>query len=299
MNTSSKLVSCIVTTYNRDVSIIERALISIVNQTYKNIEIILVNDNPKNSHYTKNIENYLSANPIAQIRMFQNDYNMGACISRNIGIKNAKGDYIAFLDDDDEWMPDKLRLLLNAFDDDSVVMAYSQRYNYYEETDCLELYKGPGFSGYIFQNLLVDNFIGSTSCPILKRSCLLEIGMFNENLPSLQDYDVWLRMSKVGKVVFVEKPLFKFHIYKGERISNNYKKAIQGRLMFIDIYYNDLKKNNVALGYRYTSLAHFYAKNKEKCEALKILLKGLLISPFDLKRNGFEILHTFYSIFKY
>lgn len=106
---SERLVTAVITTYKRGVNIVERALKSIVNQTYSNLEIIVVNDYPDDSELVEKIHNtiekYRDQRPIEYIVV---ERNGGACKARNIAVNRAKGDYIAFLDDDDEWLPQKL-----------------------------------------------------------------------------------------------------------------------------------------------------------------------------------------------
>ena len=107
----NKLVSVIITTYRRSDKI-ERAIESVLNQTYKNIEIIIVDDNsnePEERKKTKKIVKKYS-----EIKYIQNKENLGGALSRNVGIDNANGDFIAFLDDDDKYTEDKLKNNINV-----------------------------------------------------------------------------------------------------------------------------------------------------------------------------------------
>src|SRR5699024_12499967 len=76
-------------------------------------------------------------------------------------------------------------------------------------------------SGYLFRDLLYSNFIGSTSCVMLDKKKLLEVGLFNETLPASQDYELYLRISKKNIINFVDEPLVIYHEHNGERISSN------------------------------------------------------------------------------
>ena len=105
-----KLVSVIITTYKRPTDILKRAIMSAIGQTYKNIEIIIVNDCPEQKELSKEIKKMISTIHDNRIKYIELDKNQGACIARNIGIKNSNGYYIALLDDDDEWVKEKIEL---------------------------------------------------------------------------------------------------------------------------------------------------------------------------------------------
>src|SRR5690625_1966047 len=115
------LISCIITTFNRDEKILVRSLKSVLNQTYKNIEIILVDDNGSNSEYSQHVDNVISdLNIKDKLQLIRHKENLGEQVARNNGIKNANGDFIAFLDDDDEWLPNKLELQMQKFKNSNV-----------------------------------------------------------------------------------------------------------------------------------------------------------------------------------
>ena len=100
------LVSAIVTTYKRPVEIVERALQSIVAQEYENLEIILVNDAPEDNVLAGNLKK-MTSTLSKKVKYIEMKHNSGACAARNRGIKESLGEFVAFLDDDDEWKPQK------------------------------------------------------------------------------------------------------------------------------------------------------------------------------------------------
>ncbi len=102
-----ELVSVIITTCNRNSCYIERALKSVMAQTYENIEIIVVDDNRADYSIKETIKQTIKG-ICPQAVYCSHNKNLGAPAARNTGIRIAKGDYIAFLDDDDEWLPDKV-----------------------------------------------------------------------------------------------------------------------------------------------------------------------------------------------
>ena len=102
---TSKLVTCVITTYNRS-SLVSRAIDSAINQTYPNIEIIVIDDHSSESY----AEVREKSSQYNNVRFFRNDKNMGLAASRNRGISLAKSPYVAFLDDDDQWLPSKIEI---------------------------------------------------------------------------------------------------------------------------------------------------------------------------------------------
>lgn len=120
---NKELVSAIITTHDRDPEIVLRAVNSVLNQTYDKIELIVVDDS--SDHYPKRnaVENAVKAvsSGVVYIRHAE---NQGPCAARNAGLAQAKGYYVAFLDDDDEWVPDKIDEQLKGFSDDNVALVY-------------------------------------------------------------------------------------------------------------------------------------------------------------------------------
>lgn len=110
-------VSVVIPTYNRSLSILKNAINSVLNQKYPTYEIIIIDDNKDdNLLLSESIKEFCSANNLIYIRSF----GVGAARARNIGIKIAKGDFIAFLDDDDVWIPNKLAAQMPLFTTTSV-----------------------------------------------------------------------------------------------------------------------------------------------------------------------------------
>ena len=113
----NELVSAVIITYKRKPEIVKRALESVLSQTYRPLEIIVVDDSPCDYELRSQVrETVESFNE--EICYIQHEKNCGACVARNTGLKRAHGKYIAFLDDDDEWVSDKIEKQIAAFNDD-------------------------------------------------------------------------------------------------------------------------------------------------------------------------------------
>ena len=102
--TKDDLLSVIIPTYHRELPIVQRAIDSVINQSYPYIEAIVVDDNESISAFSQKLKSYCKQHGIIYIKQFG---RAGACNARNLGVANSTGKYIAFLDDDDEWFPSK------------------------------------------------------------------------------------------------------------------------------------------------------------------------------------------------
>lgn len=280
---NSELISVVIITYNRYFKDIYRSINSVLNQTYNNIEIILVDDNNPNSKCRYDIEK--SIKKMKKIKYIKHDYNMGAQVARNTGIKNSFGKYIAFLDDDDEWMKDKIEQQIKPIKDD-VGLVYSMGKIVIEETgDIKDYVTTKKFNSEVtFKDLLYADYIGTTTQALIPKNVFNVVGDFDINQPARQDYEMWLRISKKYKCVGVSKPLFKHYIHAGEQISKNNNKAIIGLKNILKKYKKDYSKNPSAKWHICFLISNRYKRDKKyiSCiiyfiEAAYNVLKALLI----------------------
>jgi len=211
------MVSAIITTKNR-LELLKRAFKSVLKQTYSNIEILIVDDNSNDGtkEYCESLlEKY---DNLKYIYINEKDSN-GANYARNMGIKKANGEYIAFLDDDDEWYPEKIERLVYAFNN-----SYNKNLGLiFSATEKINSYSN---GRYIFRKILkhnikvnlntahrilFDNFIGNTSNPLIKKSALIDVGCFDEDLKLMQDFELWIRICQKYDVLYVDEPLIKYY----------------------------------------------------------------------------------------
>ena len=149
-------VSVIITTYKRPLQIVSRAISSVLNQTYTQLELIVVDDSPSSFEGRDAIEQYIKNLPDKRIRIIQHDNNRGACAARNTGIQDSKGNYIAFLDDDDFWHPDKIEKQMRKMASGNYGLVYC-RQHVINEVDQRsydprkEYYEGKVFDRYRFK----------------------------------------------------------------------------------------------------------------------------------------------------
>lgn len=196
------MVSIIVPTYNRP-QMLNRALKSILNQTYKDFEVFVVNDGGEN------VENIVtSLNKEGKITYIRHGTNRGLATSRNTGIKLARGKYISYLDDDDIFYPSHLETLVNFLELTNYQVAYTDAYYAHQEkengkyvTKDKTIRHSVNFDDDL---ILIGNFI-PVICVIHERSCLDKVGYFDENLGSHEDWDLWIRMSREFRFAHIKR----------------------------------------------------------------------------------------------
>lgn len=219
-----KLVSVIIPTYNRNLCYLSRAIKSIKQQTYKNYEIIVVDDNIYKSNYSLKIEKYCLTCNITYLRTKGKE---GANRARNIGACFAKGNYLAFLDDDDMWLPNKLKVQLRYFSG-NIGMVYSNGYVITSTSKKLYANSKNFISKGDLYRLFIYNYIGPTITALIKKECFYDVGMFDEAMPSKQDYDLWIRITKKYEIRGVNLPLFLYTQHNSHQITKDYNLILEG-----------------------------------------------------------------------
>lgn len=289
-----QLVSAILTTYNRERSIVERALGSILNQTYPNIEIIVIDDSSPDFSDRDSIEALVSELTKNRALYIRHKSNFGACAARNTGLIHAKGEFVAYLDDDDEWLPNKIEKQIVRFDDPNIALVYCGSQSINDNDGTTHIRKTLYFSGNVYNELMRRNFVGSTSFPLIRKNCLEEIGGFDVEMQSSQDYDVWLRLALKYAVEYVPEPLVVYHNHVGDRISLNLQKRIAGKERINFKHAKYINENDEVWWYRNISLTPYYAKTGSINQAIILWMKVILRCPGKVNLN----LKYFFRIIK-
>ena len=208
MDMTSPLVTALIPAYNAEATI-ERAVDSVLAQTYRNIEIVVVDDGSRDA--TAEI---VAAYDSPAIRLLRLAHNRGESGAMNEGIAEAKGEFIAFLDADDEWLPTKLDTQIRALQaNPAAVMAtcacrfYDAQGNMFREWGIPppDLRKTE-----VWRALLVATFIAKP-CVVARKEALLAVGPFDTALAIAADQDMWIRLSMTGEVEFVREFLTTVH----------------------------------------------------------------------------------------
>jgi len=193
-------VSVIIPTHNRSEKVC-RAVRSVLDQTYSDYEIIVIDD-ASNDDTVNRLEEFGES-----IKVIIHEKTMGVSASRNSGIKEAKGNYIAFLDSDDYWLPAKLEIQVGFFRDKPGALICQTNEIWIRNgrrVNPAKKHRKP--SGDIFVPSLKLCLV-SPSAVMMKKSLLYEVGMFDEEYPVCEDYDLWLRISCKYPVYLIDKDL--------------------------------------------------------------------------------------------
>lgn len=276
-----KLVSAIITTHDRPPETVLRAVNSVLSQTYKNIEIIVVDDSTSDYSQRQDVEKTVRE-VSDRVLYIKHPASLGANAARNTGLAHAKGYYVAFLDDDDEWLPNKIEEQLKGFTDNSIALVYCGMVIIDEKHNKRREHNGSFIKGNVYNELLSDNIIGSTSNPLIKRECIDSIGYFDTDLQSSQDYDLWLRLAKEYPVSYVNKPLLNYHSHDNERISTNLDKQISGKERIIEKYYNDIERNNKIWHMKHTALVVLYSHKRLRKKAFSLWIRCVKKCPSEI-----------------
>ena len=199
MDNSIVNVSVIIPTYNRK-NLLKRALHSVSNQTFIPREIIVVDDGSSDGTKDWVLERF------PDVRYIYQD-NSGVSSARNAGIKEAIGSWIAFLDSDDEWMSNKLeqqKRVINSFQE--AWLCHTNEIWIRNGVRVNQMKKHQKYGGNVFENCL-DICRISPSSVLIKKEVFEMVGLFDESLKVCEDYDLWLRITAVLPVIFLDQPL--------------------------------------------------------------------------------------------
>lgn len=228
-------VTVVIPAYNRAATI-KRAIDSVLNQTYPDIHIIVVDDG--SSDGTQQIvEQYAPKG----VRLICHEKNKGACAARNTGVKAADTEYLAFLDSDDEWLPEKVEKQMEYLHetDSDIVFCSVLRVDKSRSV----LYPAEEKIGDLHTQFLRGNFI-STGMLLGKIECF-KAELFDEALPRLQDWDLAIRLSKKYKMSHIPIPLAKYYLQE-DSISTNHEKLKVAAKHILDKYRKEFIKDDIA-----------------------------------------------------
>jgi len=197
--TTNPLISVIIPTYNRG-WIVKEAIDSVLSQNFLDFELIVVDDGSTDN--TKDILNAYKNN----IKVLKHN-NQGVSAARNKGISLASGMFIAFLDSDDLWMPDKLSMQVDFFNKNKEALICQTEEIWIRNNVRVNPKKRhKKLSGMIFEPSLCLCMV-SPSAVMIKKELFEAVGLFDENLPACEDYDLWLRISSGYPVYLIDTPL--------------------------------------------------------------------------------------------
>ena len=231
-------ISVIIPTFNR-IDLLKRAIDSVLNQSIKPYEIIVVDDGSTDGTSDMIQQKYKSIKLIQQ-------KNSGVSAARNNGIKNAQGDWIALLDSDDEWKKNKLEEQVNKLTD-------NPKYDFCHTNEIWirngirvnQKKRHKKYGGFIFDKCL-DICRISPSSVLFNKNIFNHVGWFNDKLPVCEDYDLWLRITAEFEILFIDKPLIVKYGGHNDQLSHSVQAIERFRIKALEslLENSDLSKNN-------------------------------------------------------
>jgi glycosyltransferase involved in cell wall biosynthesis len=296
MHPEKKIVSIIIPTYKRS-DFLFRAVDSALNQTYKNIEIIIVDDNGKNSiHSTENLKKLEKYKDDIRIIYHINEENLGCALARNEGIKLSKGEYVTFLDDDDIYLPEKVEKQISLMIEKNLDMSFTEL-RLHNENDILIDYRSfediKKFEKNYLKKYHLMKHITGTDTFMYKRDFILTIGGFDSKNFGDEFYLMYKTINKDAKIGYLKESYVIAYVHKHEGISKGSTKILGEK----DLYnFKKTQYHSLTLNERqFVKFRHFvvlsisYIRNKSIFLALYYGLLAFLFSPFDALKETLKL----------
>ena len=288
-------VSVIIPTYNRQ-GFISDTIKSVLAQTYRDFEIVVVDDG-STDNTKKELEQFGS-----RIKVVEQP-NSERAVSRNNGVGNSSGEYIAFLDSDDLWTQDKLENQVSLMDSNpEVVLTYGQclRINGHGEKVNHAKRQLRGANGNVFEDLLMRNFIASPT-PLLRREHFEQTSGFQTKYIPYEDWEFWLRFSLLGKFQFLGRPLAYYRIHENQSVQQVQAEKIEK--VTSDLLEDSFKLKNISplvkkdsLGLANMRFGYWYLIADKTEKAREKLKKAIKLNPkllLDPRWHGLNLVLNF------
>lgn len=295
------LILAAITTHKRPPEMVERAIKSVIAQTYTDWNLVVVDDSPADwelrDDVMKMVEGY-SRND-SRIRYVAHDRNYGVSHARNTALGIAvreRYEYIAYLDDDDEWLPKKLEKQLARLEEcgENTALVYCG-YCIIDDasgrTTIMDIYAGGNLS--MLNAILQENVVGSTSFPLIRTRCLAEIGGFDKKLEPSEDYDAWLRLAERFEIACVKEPLVNYHMHNLGNLGGSASRRLNAMQMFMEKYKTYLENDKNLHWYKLIGISVLYSHNRQYGKSVKAWLKAISLCPFKIVGNLKGVLKIF------
>ena len=230
-------ISVIIPTFNRSKSI-GYCIESILNQTYRNFEVIVVDDCS-----TDNTVEVIERINDTRIRIIKLDKNSGAQFARNLGIRNARYDWIAFQDSDDEWLPDKLEKQVKELEKvnfNPFTVVHGKCIRYYSKDERSEIWNLPIIDGSNVYPALLKTPSPMFPSILTSKMALEKINYLDEKVPSYQEWDTSIRLAKICRFIHIREPLFKYYLQGDDTISKDIKRDLIGYQYILNKFKEDI-----------------------------------------------------------
>ncbi len=269
-------VSVVIPTYNR-AGLLRRAVKSVLDQTYQDFEIIVVDDCS-----TDDTQKTLADFKDERIKYVRHNKNKGPGASRNTGIRIARGRYIAFLDSDDEWLPEKLEKQVKKMSEspDKIGIIYGGHEFISEKTGKVIDDRVPAARGDLHIAALRSALLGGGSVPLIRKECFQKCGFFDET-PSIQgfeDWDMYIRLSKSYEFDLIPEVLFRRYFHGTQSITV-LKNKIETRKELLRKHQEEFSKRPSIMADHLNRLGVLYAVSGDMKEAKEYFMKSIRVRP--------------------
>jgi O-antigen biosynthesis protein len=271
-------VSVILPTFNR-AHVLPRAIDSVLSQSFEDFEILVVDDGSTDGT-AELMARYVRWNP--RVRYLVQPANGGVSAARNRAMMEARGRLFAFLDSDDEWLPEKLAAQVSFFD--KAPLDVGLLYGGVRNVGAIPWIFRPQARGWILPLLLEKNVIHATSNVMIRREVFETIGGFHERIPAIEDWDYWIRVAKAFAIDYIGEDQSYYHESPGElnRKSLVTRANLDSREWIYEMYGEDMRRARVAHRFLEESgRRHMVAK--EHHSAIPLLLQALRLHPGSLE----------------
>ncbi len=284
-------VSIIMPAYNGEQYIAE-SIISVINQTYQDWELIVVDDG--SADRTREVAFDLKKRESRIKYLYQKNGGQGK--ARNRGMRQSQGDFIAFLDQDDLWLPDKLELQIKVANDTDADVIFSNSYIFHDGSAFDEMMAFPTVSGRFCGKEMLDLLFIQNRIPILtalvKKTSVEQVGFINDDeiIKNCDDYDLWLRLAERGATFFgMPDKLARYRVHPNQA-SKNEIKSLKSEAAVLERHYHKVgvgeKEKRQRFHDVYQKLASSLVKGDRIDEAIKVLF-------CQLSREGFKFITLF------
>lgn len=270
------LVSVIIPTHDRP-ELLARSLRSVLSQTYKNLEVIVVDDDTK-TDLLQIVESFNDH----RIKFIKLKEKSGAPKARNVGLAAASGYFIAFQDDDDEWYPDKI----SAQMDDLAKKDWKYKISYClgEVQDysngTIIIFSKNGWDGPHLEQLISGEIRPCAICFLIARECLDKVGGWRQDLPRMQDRELWIRLAQHYEFAFLNRVLARIHIGHGPRISDNFANRMEAQRKIYLAHRQLFWKHRKALSGYFLNWGFELLDNGYRYQAMELFIKAAIAWPF-------------------
>jgi glycosyltransferase involved in cell wall biosynthesis len=264
-------VSIIIPTWERG-HWLGRALDSVFAQTERDFEVLVVDDGSS----TDAAERVVVGRGDSRVRYLKLPAHRGVAAARNAGVSTAVAEYVAFLDDDDEWLPEKLERQIAAIEarDTTVGAVYTARFSIDERTGRISTARFPTRFKPEAANVV------TTSSVLARRDCFSRVGMFDESFEAGSDYEMWIRLGLHYELVYIDVPLVRYYIHTNS-LSTAYGKKRRAAELLLKKHGAFFSRDRRWLARQYAQLGVMCYREGDVMASGRAFLAAVRLCPFE------------------